>query len=119
MQKAAPNPLAAGLPSQDEILAAAKGGTTRHSPQLPTVATCRQFAKTMGIVGGKNLNAEQRWAIASFIMDAGAGGPFTIYGPPGTGKTVTLVECALQASPPLGWRAVRGSCQYSLSLAVP
>lgn len=50
----------------------------------------------MQIVGGKNLNAEQRWAIASFIMGAGIGAPFTIYGPPGTGKTVTLVECALQ-----------------------
>lgn len=99
MQKSADNPLSVGLPTQDEVLAAAKGSATNGSTnRLPTVTACRQFAKNMEIQGGKDLNTEQRWAIASFIMNAGAGCPFTIYGPPGTGKTVTLVECALQVS---------------------
>ena len=87
--------MSAGLPSQDEVLAAAKGRTD-GAALLPTVASCRQFAKGMDMLAGKDLNTEQRWAIASFILNAGGGHPFTIYGPPGTGKTVTLVECALQ-----------------------
>lgn len=97
MLQAREDPLPIGLPSQDEFLAAAKGGP-EPLVSLPTVTACRQFANSMQIEGGKDLNVEQRWAIASFIMNAGAGCPFTIYGPPGTGKTVTLVECALQVS---------------------
>ena len=99
VMQSAENPLSAGLPTQDEVLAAAKGpATDRSTSPLPTVTACRQFAKSVEIQGGRNLNTEQRWAIASFIMNAGAGCPFTIYGPPGTGKTVTLVECALQVN---------------------
>lgn len=53
----------------------------------------------MAEVGPRQLNLEQRHAVASVLSGLGAGTPFALFGPPGTGKTVTLVECALQVCP--------------------
>ena len=49
--------------------------------------------------GDRQLNTEQRNAVASVLLGAGGPVPYALFGPPGTGKTVTLVECALQVSP--------------------
>ena len=100
--QAACDPTESGLPSQDEFLAAAQGAAADPQPARPTsahVPTCsavRKTAEAIQEVGAQQLNAEQRWAVASFLDGAGGSCPYTLFGPPGTGKTVTLVECALQ-----------------------
>ena len=89
----------ANLPSTDEFLAAAKGEPSMDlAARPPTSPAVRKAADAIQEVGGRRLNDEQRWAVASFLKGGGRSAPFALFGPPGTGKTVTLVECALQVS---------------------
>jgi hypothetical protein len=63
---------------------------------LPSLAGVDVCAASIREIGPRQLNMEQRSAVASILLQAGGRAPYALFGPPGTGKTVTLVECALQ-----------------------
>lgn len=83
--------LVAGLHEQEEGVAQA-----HEQASLAAVAEC---ASSITEQGARQLNTEQRTAVASVLLGAGGPVPYALFGPPGTGKTVTLVECALQVCP--------------------
>lgn len=75
-------------------------GPAHPPPSLADVVAAADAAPTLG---PRALNPEQRLAVASFLLGAGAPAgaphppPYALAGPPGTGKTTTLVEAALRA----------------------
>ena len=66
------------------------------APALATLAAVEDCAASIQERGDRQLNTEQRMAVASVLLHAGGAVPYALFGPPGTGKTVTLVESALQ-----------------------
>ena len=67
-----------------------------ESSELAHLAAVDECAASITERGSRQLNTEQRVAVASVLLGAGGAVPYALFGPPGTGKTVTLVECALQ-----------------------
>jgi flagellar biosynthesis GTPase FlhF len=67
-----------------------------QTSELPSLAAVDECAASIQEKGSRQLNSEQRVAVASVLLQAGGPVPYALVGPPGTGKTVTLVECALQ-----------------------
>ena len=70
-----------------------------EAPALASLAAVEECAASIKERGDRQLNTEQRIAVASVLLQAGGAAPYALFGPPGTGKTVTLVECALQVPP--------------------
>ena len=74
-----------------------------ETPAPASLAAVEECAASIQERGNRQLNTEQRIAVASVLLQAGGAVPYALFGPPGTGKTVTLVECALQVLPYLGF----------------
>ena len=75
----------------------------KEAPAPACLAAVEECAASIRERGDRQLNTEQRIAVASVLLQAGGAVPYALFGPPGTGKTVTLVECALQVLPLLGF----------------
>lgn len=77
-----------------------EGDSLAGSVEAVTLTAVDECAASISERGARQLNTEQRIAVASVLLGAGGSLPYALFGPPGTGKTVTLVECALQVCMP-------------------
>lgn len=74
------------FPNEDSIVASLSF--------LPSASDVDALSESLELAD--DLNHEQRYAVASFLLGAGSPSPYCLLGPPGTGKTLTATNCVLQ-----------------------
>jgi DNA polymerase III delta prime subunit len=74
------------LPNRDLVV--------KNLSLLPSISDVDALSESLEL--SDNLNHEQRYAVASFLLGAGRPSPYCLLGPPGTGKTLTATNCVLQ-----------------------